>query len=186
VDNEFDRIREVLRRLPAPEPRAGFVDAALARATNRSRVPRRVRRGTWWGMAIGALAAAIALVAFYPRWVERAGEPTVGLLLDEARDIAVVIDSERELPEATIRVYVSGGIELAGFGEQRELQWVATLTRGSNLLTLPVVARAPGAGQVVAEIEHDGRTKRAIVAVQVREEAHQRTEVEHALPDGIA
>jgi hypothetical protein len=138
-------------------------------------------------MAIGALAAAIALVAFYPHWVERAGEPTaVGLVLDEAREIAVVIDSERELPEATIRVYVTGGIELAGFGDQRELQWVATLTQGSNLLALPVVARATGAGQLVAEIEHEGRTKRAIVAVQVREESRQRTEVEHASPDGVA
>lgn len=186
MDNEYDRIRETLRRLPAPEPRAGFVDAALARATNRGRVPRRVRRGTWWGMAIGALAAAIALVAFYPHWVERAGEPTVGLVLHEAREIAVVIDSERDLPEATIRVYVTGGIELAGFGDQRELQWVATLTQGSNLLALPVIARAAGDGQLVAEIEHEGRTKRAIVAVQVREEPRQRTEVEHASPDGVA
>jgi hypothetical protein len=137
-------------------------------------------------MAIGALAAAIALVAFYPNRVERAGEPTVGLVLDEAREIAVVIDSERELPDATIRVYVTGGIELAGFGDQRELQWVATLTQGSNLLTLPVVARAPGAGQLVAEIEHDGRTKRAIVPVEVRTEPRQRTEVERASPDGVA
>jgi hypothetical protein len=36
-----------------------------------------------------------------------------------------------------------------------------------NLLSLPVFARAPGDGLVVAEIEHEGRTRRLSVALHV-------------------
>jgi hypothetical protein len=44
---------------------------------------------------------------------------------------------------------------------------VATLTQGANLLSLPVFAREPGEGRVVAEIEHEGRTRRVSVAMHV-------------------
>jgi len=187
MDNEFDAIRSALRRMPVPDPRPGFVDRALARATAAApsaAAASGVGRGRWRSFAArgsaarlaaaGALAAAITVFALYPRWTDRVPMPQVGLELDEAREISVVIDAERDLPDATIRVYVTGGIELAGFEDRRELTWVATLENGSNLLALPVIARAPGNGRLVAEVEHEGRRKRISVDVRVSPDMKQR------------
>ncbi len=48
-----------------------------------------------------------------------------------------------------------------------QIEWLISLTQGANLLSLPVIARAPGDGRVVAEIEHEGRTRRVSVAMHV-------------------
>lgn len=184
-------MRAALREMPVPELRPGFVDRALARASERaSQSASRPRRGlsarqAWWSAGIGAIAAALALVVVHPRWSERAGPVGVGLALNESREIVVVIESERDLEDATFRVYVTGGLGLAGYEDQQQLQWVATLEHGSNLLTLPVVARAPGSGQLVAEIEHQGRTKRAIVEVRITAK-DRRGDAGRPLPDGAA
>ena len=71
----------------------------------------------------------------------------------------MLIDSERELKGATIRIAASGSIALDGFDDERQIDWQADLERGSNLLSLPVVARAAGKGRLVAVIEHEGRTR---------------------------
>jgi hypothetical protein len=179
VDNESDNLRRILRRLPVPEPRPGFVDRALRNATRASaplatsarQNPLRwlfTRWETWVGAALGAAAAAIVAVMVL-RPVEDAGVPGITLALHEARDVDVLIDSERDLEGATIRVAVTGGVALNGFDDERELQWQTDLRRGSNLLSLPLVARSAGRAQLVAVIEHEGRTRQVTVDLTVRE-----------------
>jgi hypothetical protein len=94
-------------------------------------------------------------------------ESNLVLALNESRDVPLVIDAERNLDGATIRLSVTGSVGLAGYGEQHEIEWTTSLTRGANLLSLPVFARAPGDGRVVAEIEHEGRTRRLSMALHV-------------------
>jgi hypothetical protein len=175
VTDPFDDIRDALRAMPVPEPRPGFVDRALREAV-RAAAPAQQRRRwwagfgrreAWWGAAVGAMAATLAVVALLPRPAAVGGAHEVALALNEAREISVVIDSERELTDATIKVYVSGGVELQGFGDQPAIEWTATLGQGANVLALPVYARLPGEGRLVAVVEHGGRTKRAVVDVRV-------------------
>jgi hypothetical protein len=150
--------------MPVPEPRPGLEDRVLAKATQ----PKERRRlSNWWAAGIGALAASIAWVAVL--WVQqdRIQEPRLVLALNESRDVSLVIDSERDLEGATIRLYVTGSIALAGYEDEHEIEWLASLTQGANLLSLPVVARSPGDGLVVAVIEHEGRTRRVSVAMHV-------------------
>ena len=52
---------------------------------------------------------------------------------------------------------------LDGFDDERQIDWQADLERGSNLLSLPVVARSAGKGRLVAVIEHEGRTRRVAI-----------------------
>jgi len=160
--------------MPVPEPRSDFEARVMAHATGRSAAPagagrkaaRRVT-ATWWSAIGGALAASLVWATL---WFLQGGTPQqtrVVLHLNESREVPLVIDSERELEDATIRLYVSGSIALAGYEEQREIEWSTTLNRGANLLSLPVVAREPGEGLVVAEIEHEGRKRRVTVAMHV-------------------
>lgn len=174
VTDSFEPIRDALRAMPAPEPRPGFVDHAIANAIEAA-APRRgwravaSRREAWWGAAVGALAAALAIVAFLPRAGVDGGANQVALAVNESREISVVIEAERELTDATIRIHVTGGVELAGFADQPQVEWTATLEQGANVLSLPVYARLPGEGRLVAVVEHGGRTKRAVVDLHVVE-----------------
>jgi hypothetical protein len=182
VANDLEILRQTLRRMPVPEPRPGFADQALARASALPR-PRlggaranawsgirqfALRWESWAGAALGAGAAA-ALTLLLLRPVEApAPQPLqIALTLNEARQIDVLIDSERELKDATIRIAASGSVALDGFADERQIDWRADLERGSNLLSLPVVARAAGKGQLVALIEHEGRTRRVTIDLTV-------------------
>jgi hypothetical protein len=165
VADDREIIRSALRGMPVPEPRAGFEDRVLARA-KASRPKTSSRRTTWWAAAAGALAATIAWVTLI--WLKApASDPSLVLTLNESREVPLVIDSERELEGASIRILVTGAVSLTGYDQQHEVEWQTTLTRGANLLSLPVTARETGEGRIVAEIEHQGKTRRVSVTMHV-------------------
>ena len=178
VNDDLQTLRQALRRMPMPEPRAGFVERALARAaaqqrTEQASLPARLRRflsrwETWAGAALGAAAAAaMTFILLRPVDSTQASRPQLALTLHETRNVDVLIDSERELKGATIRIAATGSIALDGFDDERHIDWQADLERGSNLLSLPVVARTAGNGELVAVIEHQGRTQRVAIALTV-------------------
>jgi hypothetical protein len=180
VTNDLQTLRRALREMPVPEPRAGFVDRALARAVSANADfeagaaarPGRLRQlatrwETWVGAAIGGAAAA-ALTLLLVRWTPFADSPPpLALTLHDVRNVDVLIDSERRLDGATIRIAASGSIFVEGFENEREFGWRTDLQPGSNLITLPVVARATGKGKLVATIEHEGRTQRVAIDLTV-------------------
>lgn len=163
-------LRDVLKRMPAPQPRPGFADEVIANAvgarTERRRNPL-MRWETWFGAAVGA-AVAVVMTVFLLRPTAPAVDGGVTLALDEARTIEVLIDSERTLEDATIRIAATGSIELDGFDDSRQVQWQTRLDRGRNVLSLPIVARMAGAAELVATIEHDGRVRRVAVKMTVK------------------
>jgi hypothetical protein len=179
VTDDLHTLRQALRRMPVPELRPGFVDEALARAvaantdvkspaTSRRRRLRHLVTSweMWVGVAFGgAMAAALSLLLLHPGQIRPS--QVLALTLHEVRTVDVLIDSERELKGATISIAASGSIILVGFEDEHEIGWRADLDRGSNLLSLPVVARAPGKGKLVAVIEHEGRTRRVAIDLTV-------------------
>ncbi len=160
--------------MPVPEPRRGFTDRVLARAIAAGERERRGvlgpfgRSETWLGAAIGAAAAVFVTVIMLRPPVQPEPAAAVTLAVDEARHIDVVIDAERTLDDVTIRLATTGAVELDGFENQREVAWQARLERGRNVLTLPVVARAAGRAELVAVVEHDGRSRRIAVHLVVK------------------
>ncbi len=179
--HQTDSLSEALRQMPVPPPRPGFVDRALASATQQP-----ARRGqrplhrlltaweTWIGVVAGAAATAVVATLMLRPATPTAAPVRMTLEVNEARTIDVMIASERELPEATIRIYVSGSVALDGFGDDREIDWRTHLERGSNLLSVPVVARSAGPGRLIAVVEHDGRTRQVAIDLAVVEQ-EQRT-----------
>jgi hypothetical protein len=172
VVDDLQKLRGELKAMPVPEPRPGFVDRVLENASGATapevgRIRAALRRpSTWWAAGVGALAATVVWMALFIH-SGAIQEPNLILALNESRDVPLVIDAERNLDGATIRLSVTGSIGLAGYGEQQQIEWTTSLTQGANLLSLPVFARAAGDGRVVAEIEHEGRTRRLSVALHV-------------------
>lgn len=177
MDRDSEILRRALKRMSAPEPHPGFVDRALANAA--AATPLRTglahlfsRWETWIGAALGGAVATLLTIVLL-----RPADPLpadITLALNEMRNIDVLIDSERALEGATIRIVASGSVVLDGFDDEREIDWQTHLAEGANMLSLPVVARSQGAGQLVAVIEHGGRTRRVTVNLNVLERAHSR------------
>lgn len=209
---QAQRLRELrrgLREMPAPDPRPGFIDAALAAASAAAgREPAAAREVVvnvitgpspagdvipvdeaggrwarfisgvrrhhelWLGAALGgAVVAALAIALLGPRHLseEATRVPEVTVALHEARDVGLVIDSERSMEGATVTLHLSGGIDLAGFGEQRRISWQTDLEPGANLLSLPVIAHSLDGGTLTALVEHEARTRRVAVRVRVQD-----------------
>ena len=114
------------------------------------------------------MAAALTMLVMQPHTPGDANE-AITLALHEARAIDVLIQSDRDLPAATIRIAVTGGVALDGFANDHIIDWRADLERGSNLVSLPVVARKAGDGQLVAVVEHEGRTRTVMINLKVSE-----------------
>ncbi len=127
-------LQAALRTLPAPTPRPGFVDRALAHATGAAagaaRPPRRAVVGF-------ALAATLVL----------------GVVL------GIFLATPKPLQAATLSLALPGNVELVGYGDRRELSWQTDLREGGNLLQLPLVARGTAKDELVASLSHGGTSK---------------------------
>jgi hypothetical protein len=158
------------RTAPAPGPSEGSFARTMRRAVRvEPATPR--RQGFWVGTAVGAalaasLAIAVVTVWMQPRAPMPASAPLVTLMLNEARDVNVAVESPEALAGAQIHVTLSGAIGLRGFDGQRELRWTTDLDRGVNQLTLPVVALGASGGQVLVEVTHGDRRRTFVIDVR--------------------
>jgi hypothetical protein len=157
----------------APVPRmrvAAFVEA-IAVATKGPAQHSARNPAFWSGLGLGAALAAgvaIAIVTLMPRF-DFEGEnatPQLTLAASEERNVSISVASAAALEDAEIHVVLSGPIELRGFEGQRELRWRTNLDRGANQLTLPVIAKGMGTGQLLVEVSHGEKRRTFIVDVE--------------------
>jgi hypothetical protein len=182
VNSQHTSLRDALKGLPVPPPRPGFVDDVLAKAGRRSQA-RSLQQSNassllarwemWLGVLVGA-AATVVVTVFVLRPNEAMPSANITLAVNESRNIDVLIDSDRTLDDATIKVAATGSVELEGMDDRHEVQWQARLERGRNVLSLPVVARSTGEAQLVAVVEHAGKKRRVGVSLSVRRPPRER------------
>lgn len=167
AEREF---RRQLRALPVPAPSPGFAARALRRAT--APRPAHGHRGFLAGALGGALAAGLVLW-LGAVWLRPAAMVNdlggVALVRHEIRVVHLVVDAPQALADAQLRMRLPPGVQLAGFGEQRDIAWTTVLAPGANLLSLPLTAGDARGGELIAEISHgDGiKTYRLRLTVEV-------------------
>jgi hypothetical protein len=184
VSNDPDNLIRALRSMPTPEPRPEFIDRALAKATRRHATGQDRSRlhqlaaswQTWVGAGLGGMiAAALTVVMLRPATQPLPAENEISLALNETREIDVIIDSERDLHNATIHIALAGGIALEGFENEQQIDWQTNLERGTNVLSLPIFARGAGTGRLIAVVEHDGRRRTITIDLTVRDNGASRS-----------
>lgn len=151
-------------------PAAGAFERAMRVATQHPPRVRPSRTGFWLGAALGgALAAGLALVLVLtvpgPRAPLPVGTPQVRLAPNQTRTLRISLDAPEAMPQAQIRVALSGAVGLVGYEGKKELAWQTDLDRGVNQLSLPIVALGGEGGQLVVEVRYGEKRKRFLVDV---------------------
>lgn len=153
-----------------PRAPAGAFERAVSAALQAAPARQPSSRGFWTGLAVGAAAAvalaAAMLVVFVAERPAAGDAAFVSVALAQPREISVAIETDEPLDGAEIHVILRGGIELAGYADERDLRWTADLDRGINELRLPVVANDAGGGVLVVEVNHGGKRKTFEVTVR--------------------
>ncbi len=162
----------MLRQRPGGQPAPEFFARAMAAATAPAAAAGSRRGGFWLGAGIGAAVAAALFAAVLTLGLVRGPDlPDAGIAefyvsLGEPRDLNIAIDAETALPGATVSLTLYGGIELAGYGGRRHLEWTADLDAGINKLTLPVVALDQSGGQIIVRLDHPASRQEFLVALR--------------------
>lgn len=171
---------EALRAMPVMEPAAGFADRVLANAYKNaihqqaSRQENHHRRGFMLGFG-SAAAAALAMwvvVGMSPNGLPGAANapeqtvasaeaisPVLDIALNTKRTIKLAFASGESLQGAKITIRLPENVALVGYPGRRELSWETNLKKGDNLLSLPVMATQVASGELIADIEYQGRVK---------------------------
>lgn len=132
------RLDRALSLQPAEVPDEDFVDRAIAHAIHENAVARKRRMAI--AASIGALAIAFGVmfgrVDHPPSPVTSVAQVT--LTAHEGKTVRVVIDSPAEQSAATVIIQLADNLELAGFPNERRIEWRTDLSEGKNLLALPL------------------------------------------------
>lgn len=167
-----------LRAMPIVGPSDGFVERVFLTAEAQDAQNSAHRRH---GFMMGFGSAAVAALALWvvigispstmkgndytavnTAKVETAADksiPEISIALNQERDIRLAFYSSRDLKGAQITLQMPENVAVAGFPGQRKLVWKTNLTKGNNLLRLPVIANSGKGGQMVAHIEYMGKVK---------------------------
>lgn len=160
-----------LANLPVERPATELFERTMKRVALDARSAEMPRKGFWAGATAGAGVAAALFaaigVALLSRGVEVAAPAVAEFYVSAgaARDMDIAIDAQGALPGATLSLTVYGGIELAGYPEQRHLTWTTDLDPGVNRLTLPIVAIDDRGGQVIVRLDHPESHQEFLVQV---------------------
>ncbi len=111
------------------------------------------------GVAAGVVLAAV-VVLLWPD-ADSPGDQVVAVDDGDWQTTTVQLDfrSERALTGVRFSLELPDGTEVKGHPGQRVLSWEDDLDQGANRLRIPLVLTNEPGGELVARLEHDGRSR---------------------------
>ncbi|MFQ5610435.1 MAG: zf-HC2 domain-containing protein [Woeseiaceae bacterium] len=156
-------LRQGLRAMPFEEPEDGFYDRVLENTlieTQRHASRFWATAGIGTAVAAGIIALAVALLPVdYSHDVDAVELEGVTIALNLEKTVRISFDSINDLDGATLTVQLPPGVEIAGYGDRKEISWSTNVSKGVNILALPIVVTSGAGGTIVAHVEHAGKTK---------------------------
>lgn len=162
---QIQTLRHALRGLPVPPPSADFTQRVL-QATYR---PRRRQQALLGGLITAMAASLVIWVSVTVMQPTRSptGINDIVMAVSETREVKLVFNAPEHFPKVTLRLELSGNIELTGYAGQRDLEWQTALKKGSNTLVLPITATGYGPARVIARLKHQGKIRTFQIPVKV-------------------
>jgi len=139
------RLQEHLQSFAVPEPRAGFLDQAIQKASQKQETTS--RNWAWpTSLAASLLLVGLMLITWLPNHTEQLNPSSpVAITLEDTssseqqvQEVRILIVSDQDYSDAEISIALTESLALHGYADQRELTWTTALKEGNNLLTLPI------------------------------------------------
>ena len=160
---------EQLSEIDVPRPRAGYEQRVLGFLddTRGREIPPRHRPHSlpiWFAAGFSTAAVAIFAVLFAfnsPVFEQTDKLPvlTVELQPLQTRKVDLVFNSPDHIQNASMRIELPQGTEIAGYPNRNSLEWKTNLKKGTNRLSLPLIVKEKNGGTLYAKITHDGQTR---------------------------
>lgn len=175
---ETKAIRRALRSLPVAEASPDFEDRVFSAVhkhygvTNYTAstddVTAKSNNRFFAGFST-AIAASLALwfaSTMYESQFDEVFPQVVNLAMSQVKTVRLVIDAPTDLDDVTLSVVLPENAELEGYTGQKQIVWQTKLTKGQNVLALPVTAINFGQGDLVAQLDYGEKTKQFHIVVK--------------------
>ena len=150
---------EILRGVRVPPSSPGFSTRVIEHAT-RSENPGPVRLLPYVasGIAASLIAFFLLVSSFFNPVVEDQSMPIV-LMGGGLQTIKVAIDSGQSIDSVELSIDISDNLAIAGYENQKSINWNSKLSQGVNVIALPVSAIALGDGIITTLVLLNGDEK---------------------------
>ncbi|MFV8834471.1 hypothetical protein [Aquisalimonas sp.] len=143
---------QTLRRALADD-----AEGRMPTAVRQRLLPRRTPRPALAAAAAVIMAAGTALV-----W-QHLGDQLPGATTEPAEwttaTVRLDLQSGNALSDVQFQLELPEGTQLEGHPDRRSLTWHDDLAVGSNQLTIPLILTGEPQGELVARLEHDGKSR---------------------------
>ena len=163
--DQIQALRHALRSLPVPPSSADFANRAFAKARQSRQQSQRLIGGL-----STALAASLLIwlgVAQFQTGTTPSGIETIAMGISDTREVKLVFNAPEAFQNVTLKLELSGNIELSGYSGRNNIKWKTALKKGSNSLVLPITATGDGQAEVVARLIHQGKTRTFRIPIEV-------------------
>lgn len=137
-----------------------------------------IRRRLWLLTALALSVSAISIlsisqispysVSLTPTSVTMTPLRQVSLPVNRKKNIRLLFNIDQAFIGAEVTLNLPPSVELAGFPNQRRLQWTADIQAGENALVLPLRGLDIATGELQAQIHHQGKSITVRLRIDVR------------------
>jgi anti-sigma factor RsiW len=162
-------IHQALRSLPVDEASPDFEAKVFAAVRSHYNTHKKHSGNRFVAGFTTAMAASLALwfaSTMYTPQFDVDAPQVVNLAMNQARTVKLVFEAPTDLAEVTLSVQLPENIELEGYAGRRQLVWQTNLSKGQNILALPVIAIGAGQGELVAQLNYGDKTKQFYIVLK--------------------
>jgi len=176
---QAQRILSEIKQLPIPPMSAGFSQRAIKNAVQAEGNIHRRGFVTGFSTAIAAgLVLALVVGGLLPNAQSPAPLPMqtasntssiveINLSVEQVQMVNIVFDSTKAVAGAELSITLPEHVELSGYPGQQVLAWSTDLKQGRNVLSLPIKGLFSASGELIANINSNGKVKAVRVQLQV-------------------
>ncbi|VAW50672.1 hypothetical protein MNBD_GAMMA05-2600 [hydrothermal vent metagenome] len=157
----LQNIRNTLIDLPIPPPTDDFEKRVIASAIKEAQVVshKPLIRRLYPYAAAAMISVVVIFMGLFDEPANTEDAPYIFSVGNDVRTLKVAIDSEQAIDLVRLRVEISGNLELAGYGNKKQISWTTNLREGANVISLPIIGIAHGTGDIRAHVFLNGKEK---------------------------